>query len=122
MALSAVAASAPTGGGALVCADAPPAPASVRMTPAKAEPAARRVFNALTTLISSRRLIGSTFPLRKSEVVVPWLVRDGSAPRATKANGVERSRERNFCPRGHRNPLKKLNSDKRIQANPSLFL
>src|SRR5271168_52093 len=99
MALSAVASWAPTGGGALVCADAPPATAaSMRMTTAKAEPAARRVFNGLTTLISSRRLTASTFPLRKSEVAVPWLVR--RRKRADGHEGRRRGKEqrKNFLP------------------------
>jgi hypothetical protein len=55
----------------------------------------------------------------------PWhhrSVADRSASGAAQANGGERSGKRLFCPRGRRNPLKRLASDKEIQRNPSLFL
>jgi hypothetical protein len=49
-------------------------------------------------------------------------VADRSASKTAPANGEERSGKRLFCPRGQRNRLKRLVSDKEIQGNPSLFL
>jgi hypothetical protein len=42
--------------------------------------------------------------------------------RLMDAIGGERSRRRFFWPGGRRNPLKRLNPDKGIQGNQSLFL
>src|ERR1700683_2254303 len=46
------------------------------------------------------------------------------APRddETATAGEERREKGFFCPRGQRNSLKRLISDKEIQGNPSLFL
>jgi hypothetical protein len=56
--------------------------------------------------------------LRKSEVVVVWAMGDHSAP---TARGKEEAQE-NFSAADRRKPLKRLNSDKAIQGNPSLSL
>ena len=58
------------------------------------------------------------FCLRKSESVIAWPGR-----RLKRFLGpAAKEREKIFCPGGRCNPLKNLNSDKRIQGNPSLFL
>jgi len=54
--LSAVSASAPTGSGALVCAEAPPATAArKRIVAATADRGAQRALDAATIFLSSRR-------------------------------------------------------------------
>jgi hypothetical protein len=51
----------------------------------------------------------------------PWHHRE-ARPRPRRPTARKAAGKDFFCPRGQRNPLKRLVSDKEIQGNPSLFL
>jgi hypothetical protein len=62
------------------------------------------------------------YPLRKSEVVVACPCLPVEIIAGAKANGGKGADKEFFALGGRYNPLKRLNSDKRIQGNPSFFL